>query len=109
LAGGMVYMPNDDCVITVIKPGPTFNVVSKNAIGEQMNASPAVSNGKIYLRGEKHLFICSTNNLQVWQHSLDSCCQTAPIKNSFYSKLKEFSEKQIQHLPFHSIELILQA
>ena len=56
LANGLVYMPNDDGVITVIKPGPTFEVVSKNAIGERMNASPAISNGKIYLKGEKHLF-----------------------------------------------------
>jgi len=56
LAGGLVYMPNDDGVITVIKPGPTFEVVAKNQIGERMNASPAISNGKIYLRGDKHLF-----------------------------------------------------
>lgn len=56
LAGGLVYMPNDEGVITVIKPGPTFDVVSKNPIGERMNASPAISKGRIYLRGDKHLF-----------------------------------------------------
>jgi outer membrane protein assembly factor BamB len=56
LAGGLVYMPNDDGVITVIKPGPKFEPVAKNSIGERMNASPAISNGKIYLRGDKHLF-----------------------------------------------------
>lgn len=53
---GLVYMPNDEGVITVIKPGPIFEYVAKNAIGEGMNASPAISNGKIYLRGDKHLF-----------------------------------------------------
>ena len=56
LVNGLVYMPNDEGVITVIKPGPTFEYVSKNDIGEGMNASPAISNGKIYLRGNKHLF-----------------------------------------------------
>ena len=56
LANGLVYMPNDEGVITVIKPGPTFEVVSKNSLGERMNASPAIIYGKIYLRGEKHLF-----------------------------------------------------
>ena len=56
LANGLVYMPNDEGVITVIKPDTTFNPVAKNAIAERMNASPAISNGKIYLRGEKHLF-----------------------------------------------------
>lgn len=56
LAGGLVYMPNDEGVITVIKPGPTFEAISRNDIGERMIASAAVSNGKIYLRGEEHLF-----------------------------------------------------
>jgi len=56
LANGLVYMPNDEGIITVIKPGPTFEAISRNAIGERMNASPALSNGKIYLRGYKHLF-----------------------------------------------------
>jgi len=56
LADGLVYMPNDEGVITVIKPGPKFEYIAKNPIGERMNASPAISNGKIYLRGDKHLF-----------------------------------------------------
>jgi outer membrane protein assembly factor BamB len=56
LANGLVYMPNDEGVITVIKPGTEFKMVAQNSIGEGMNASPAISNGKIYLRGDKHLF-----------------------------------------------------
>jgi outer membrane protein assembly factor BamB len=56
LANGLVYMPNDKGLITVIKPGPTFKAIARNSIGERMNASPALSNGKIYLRGNKHLF-----------------------------------------------------
>ncbi len=64
LADGLVYMPNDDGVITVIKPGPHFETVSRNAIGEQMRASPAISNGKIYLRGDKHLFCIGDKTCQ---------------------------------------------
>jgi outer membrane protein assembly factor BamB len=56
LVNGLVYMPNDDGVVTVIKPGPAFEKVAQNSIGERMNASLSVSNGKIYLRGDKHLF-----------------------------------------------------
>ncbi len=56
LVNGLVYMPNDAGVITVIKPGPTFEVIAKNSIGETMFASPAISNGKIYLRGTKYLY-----------------------------------------------------
>jgi outer membrane protein assembly factor BamB len=61
LVNGLVYMPNDDGVITVIKPGPSFNPVAKNSIGEKMFASPAISNGKIYIRSFKHLFCISAN------------------------------------------------
>ncbi len=56
LANGLVYMPNDEGVITLIKPGPKFEAIAKNSIGEKMNASPAISNGKIYLRGEQHIY-----------------------------------------------------
>ena len=56
LINGLVYMPNDEGVITVIKPGATYEAIAKNAIGETMFASPAISNGRIYLKGAKHLF-----------------------------------------------------
>ncbi len=56
LINGLVYMPNDKGVITVIKPGPAYEAIAKNAIGETMFASPAISNGRIYLKGAKHLF-----------------------------------------------------
>jgi outer membrane protein assembly factor BamB len=55
-ANGLVYMPNDEGTITIIKPGPKYECVAKNSIGETMFASPAISNGKIYLRGAKHIF-----------------------------------------------------
>jgi len=56
LADGLVYMPNDEGVVTVLKAGPKFEMLARNAIGERMIASAAISNGKIYLRGEEHLF-----------------------------------------------------
>ncbi len=56
LASGLVYMPNDEGVVTVIQAGPEFKPLSKNAIGEKMFASPAISNGKIFLRGVKNLY-----------------------------------------------------
>ena len=61
LADGLVYMPNDEGAITVIKPGRTFMKIAQNSIGEKMNASPAISNGKIYLRGDSHLYCIGKN------------------------------------------------
>jgi outer membrane protein assembly factor BamB len=62
LGDGLVYMPNDAGVITIIKAGPVFECIAKNTIGETMNASPAISNGRIYLRGDKHLFCIGLQN-----------------------------------------------
>jgi outer membrane protein assembly factor BamB len=53
---GKVYFASKDGVVTVIKAGRTFEVLSRNDMGEMIVASPAVSNGQIFLRGEKHLF-----------------------------------------------------
>lgn len=56
IINGLVYMPNDEGVITIIKPGPKFEAIAKNSIGEKMFASPAISRGKIYIRGFQHMF-----------------------------------------------------
>ena len=56
LANGLVYIPNDEGAINVIKPGATYESVARNSMGERMFASPAISDGKIYLRSTSHLF-----------------------------------------------------
>ncbi len=51
-----IYFASVDSLVTVIKPGPTFEILARNDLGESIVASPALSNGRIFLRGEKHLF-----------------------------------------------------
>ena len=55
-ANGLVYFLSDGGVMTVVKPGPTFQVVAENVVGENTFASPIVSDSRLYIRGEKHLF-----------------------------------------------------
>jgi outer membrane protein assembly factor BamB len=55
-AGGLVYLLADDGITKVVHPGPELDVVSENPLGEYTYASPAISNGQIFLRGEKHLY-----------------------------------------------------
>ena len=55
-ANGLVYFLNDAGVMTVVKPGPQFLRVAKNDLGERTFASPAISQGQLILRGNKHLF-----------------------------------------------------
>jgi outer membrane protein assembly factor BamB len=56
LMGGLVFFINDNGTVNVIKPGPDFERIAKYELGEQCYASPAISNGQIFLRGFKHLF-----------------------------------------------------
>jgi len=55
-AGGLAYFLSDKGVMTIVRPGPKFEVVASNDIGEDMRASPAISNGQIFLRGVKNLY-----------------------------------------------------
>jgi outer membrane protein assembly factor BamB len=55
-ANGLIYFLNDNGVMNVVKAGPQFERVAQNVIGEKTFASPAISDGKIFLRGDKHLF-----------------------------------------------------
>ena len=55
LADGLAYFLNDAGVMNVVRPGPTFELVAKNELGERCYASPAISEGQIFLRTEKAL------------------------------------------------------
>lgn len=53
---GLAYFTSDDGETKIIRPGPKLEIAATNRLGENVFASPAISQGKIYLRGEKHLF-----------------------------------------------------
>jgi len=56
LVRGLVFFINDKGHINVVKPGPTFESVAEYELGEQNYASPAISDGQVFLRGFNHLF-----------------------------------------------------
>lgn len=55
-ANNLIYFLNDNGVMNVIKAEPRFERVAQNSIGEKTFPSPAISNGRIFIRGDKHLF-----------------------------------------------------
>ncbi|MDB5307883.1 MAG: outer rane biosis protein BamB [Gemmataceae bacterium] len=55
-ADGRVYFTSDDGITYVVKAGTEFEVLARNPLGEKVYASPAFSDGEIFLRGEKHLW-----------------------------------------------------
>jgi outer membrane protein assembly factor BamB len=55
-AGGHLYFTDDDGVTYVLKAGPKFELVSRNDLGEECSASPAVSRGQLFIRTLGHLW-----------------------------------------------------
>jgi len=53
---GRIYIQTEDGECYVVKPGPEFEILAVNKLDEVFCASPAVSTGKIFLRGRKHLY-----------------------------------------------------
>jgi outer membrane protein assembly factor BamB len=60
LADGKLYITNEDGMTTVIKAGPTFEVLSENALNEYCLSSPAVSDSQIFIKTSGHLY-CIAN------------------------------------------------
>jgi outer membrane protein assembly factor BamB len=58
-ADGKIYLAARDGVVTVVKAGPKFEVLATNHMPDQITASPAVANGRIYIRGFKALYAIS--------------------------------------------------
>lgn len=58
-ADGRVYFVSDEGVTFVVKASAEFEVLAKNALGDRVFASPAFSDGEIFLRGAKHLWCIS--------------------------------------------------
>jgi outer membrane protein assembly factor BamB len=57
LAGdGKIYFASKEGVVRVIRAGPEFELLAANDMGEGIMASPGISGGQIFIRGEKHLF-----------------------------------------------------
>lgn len=56
VADGRLYLTADNGVTFVLRAAGDFEVLAKNPLGEAVYASPAFSDGELFLRGAKHLF-----------------------------------------------------
>jgi len=55
-ADGKIYLSMEDGEVNVVKAGTEFQLLSKNPIGEVLMATPAVSEGVLYVRGMQSVF-----------------------------------------------------
>ncbi len=51
-----VYFASESGRVTVVRAGPKFEVLARNDLGESLVASPALSQGCLFLRGDRHLY-----------------------------------------------------
>jgi outer membrane protein assembly factor BamB len=56
-AEGHVYFVNDTGTLRAVKPGKSYQALAESELGEKVFASPALSEGQIFIRGDKSL-IC---------------------------------------------------
>jgi len=54
--GGVIAMTSEEGDTFMLKAGPKPEIVRTNSIDEPVYSSPAIANGRIYIRGERHLF-----------------------------------------------------
>ncbi len=55
-ANGRVYIAGRDGAVVVLEKGPDFKVLAINKLEDGFNASPAIVDNEIYLRGKHHLY-----------------------------------------------------
>ncbi len=56
---GKLLITSDDGDTFVVKAGPKHEIIRTNSLGEPVYTTPALANGKIYIRGEKNLYCIS--------------------------------------------------
>jgi outer membrane protein assembly factor BamB len=55
-ADGKLYLPSEDGEMFVVKAGPKYELLATNAMGEALMATPAISDGLLIIRGQRHVF-----------------------------------------------------
>ena len=55
-ADGRVYITGREGVTLVLKHGSTFEVVAENSLDDGFDASPALVDNQIFMRGYRYLY-----------------------------------------------------
>ena len=56
MVDGKIYAGSEEGDIFVLAAEPKFHQLAQNQLGEQLRASPAVADGRLFVRGANHLF-----------------------------------------------------
>lgn len=53
---GKILMTSEDGDTFIVKAGPKHEILGTNSVGEPVYASPAIADGRIFIRGEKNIY-----------------------------------------------------
>jgi hypothetical protein len=53
-------MTSEDGDTFIVKADPKHEILGTNSVGEPVYASPAIADGRIFIRGEKNLYCIGT-------------------------------------------------
>lgn len=59
-ADGKIFVTGENGFVVVLKPGPKLQILAKNDMGESCVATPAISDGRIFIRTRNNLY-CIAN------------------------------------------------
>jgi outer membrane protein assembly factor BamB len=60
LIDGKVYAASEAGDVYVFAAEPEYRLLARNEVGERIRATPAVADGRLYVRGDRHLFCFGT-------------------------------------------------
>ena len=60
LIDGKIYAPSEDGHVYVFAAETTYKLLARNSLGEPCHATPAVANGRLYIRTEASLVCIGT-------------------------------------------------
>ena len=58
-AGGKVYLAGRNGFVVVLQDGPELKLLGKNDVGEEIIATPAIADGRLFIRSRESLFCFS--------------------------------------------------
>ena len=58
-ADGKIYIAGENGFVVVLAQGPKLEVLAKNDMGESCVASPAIADGRLFIRTREHIYCIS--------------------------------------------------
>lgn len=71
-ADGRIYLSGEDGDIFVVRAGPEFELLSTNRMGELLMATPALSNGMMFVRSQHHVFAIGRRSARVRTYPVET-------------------------------------